>query len=83
MKPLSADLIVSRNGLSLGYSEQDTSSVISVANFMLAKEFCMHIMLYSHQKILYLLQKPVPCCNQKVNDYEKSLMKKTLRCPAP
>ena len=28
-------------------------------------------MLYSHQKIMYLLQKPVPCCNQIVNDYKK------------
>ena len=36
---------------------------------MFAKEFCIHTMLYFHQKIMYLLQKPIPWCNQKVNDF--------------
>ena len=42
---------------------------MSVANFMFAKEFCRHIMLYFHQKVMYLFQRPIPWCNQKVNDF--------------
>ena len=39
---------------------------MSIANFMFAKNFCMYIMLYFHQKVL---QRPIPWFNQKVNDF--------------
>ena len=44
---------------------------MSVANFMFAKNFCMYIMLYFHQKVL---QRPIPWFNQKVNDFGVLLM---------
>ena len=64
----------------------DLKSNLSVETSCLQKKFVWSsYVLYSHQKIMYLLHKQVPFCNQKMNDYKTclSLMKKILRHPAP